>query len=353
MTRKVKGIIFSRLIVLMAIILVPIAEFIIFNLIDFEFRILFWVINDPEAKFWIIKILSPTVFSVSWLFFLILFSDRFAKTLDSMDHTVSFIPLRLKLFYGIVSIIFMFILVFPLITPIVSVLSFMSMAWRLTTYKKEDWENTDISFFTKFFMGVAAILPLFCSIIIIPQYLILATSLINFMWQTPIFFGHTLIQALITFSYSLCTALAIGSFFILLANKGVSEYEQLYPDAKQNRSIWHIRLLELGLTGFFLYLSYGGFQDIAQFFYYTGFVVVVLVSIINYFSGKQKSKKFSGHVFGYILAALFMGSSLLTFNVTLSSTFSIIMLIILAGIFIFVFIYTFLKIEEFSGYLSD
>lgn len=353
MVRRVKGILVSRLIVLLAVILLPIIIFVTFFFIDFDFRILFWVINDPVASFWMVKILCPVIFSVSWLFFLIIFSNRFAKTLDSMDHTVSFIPLRLKLFYGIVAIIFMFILVFPLITPIISVLSFMSMAWRVSTYKKEDWEDSDIGLFTKIFLGIAAIFPIFCSIIIIPQYLILATSLIEFMWVREIIFGDTLIQAIITFSYCLCTALAIGSLFILLANKGVSEYEQLYPDKDQKKMVWEIRVLELALTVFFLFLSYGGFEDIANFFYYAGFVIVVLVSIVNYFSGKNKSKKFSGHVLGYILAALFMGSSLLTFNVTISSTFSIIMLIILAGTFILIFFYTFLKVEEFSGYLSD
>ena len=137
MQREVKGLILSRLVILFSIVLVPIATFLIYIFVDFNL----WFSTDPSLKVGLIKLLCPTVFSVSWLFFLILFADRFATTLDEIDRTISVVPSRLKFFYGVNAIYILFIFVFPLITPVLSVLSFASFAWRLTTFRKKRWEE--------------------------------------------------------------------------------------------------------------------------------------------------------------------------------------------------------------------
>ena len=57
-------------------------------------------------------------------------------------------------------------------------------------------------------------------------------------------------------------------------------------------------------------------------------------------------KKFNSHVFGYLLAAVFMGSNLLILNVELSEFLQAASLSVLAVVFIVVFLYTFMVHEE-------
>ena len=199
MSREIKGIIVSRLIVLVLIILVPIAIFAIYNLVDFNL----WYSNDLVLKLVVIKLLCPFIFSVSWLFFLLLFITRFANTLDDFDRTISVVPSRLKFFYGINAIYILLIFVFPMITPIISILIFASMAWRLTTFRKKRWEeDTKVSKTTWIMMGIAAIIPIFCSASVLPEFFVLADFLWNDLWLRFLPF-------LFSISYSLFTALAI------------------------------------------------------------------------------------------------------------------------------------------------
>ena len=335
MPKEIKGLIVSRLVILLSIILVPIAMFLIYNLTDFPL----WFSNDAALKTGIIKILCPTVFSISWLFFLLLFADRFANTLDDFDRTISVVPSRLKFFYGINAIYILLIFVFPLITPVISVLSFASFAWRLTTFRKKRWEeDTKISKVTWFMMGFAALLPLFCSIVVLPVYFKLADFLWNLIW-VPI------LPYLFIISYSLFTALAIGSLIILFKNSGVSEYEQLFIDPSTKQRFWNIRILEIILFVFFLLLDIGG-HEIINLFYMAGFIFIIFVSIVNFFQGKTKIKSFKSHFIGYLIAAVFIGSNVVFATTEISGFLRVWSLVISAILYIFVFFYTFINIDE-------
>lgn len=334
MPKEIKGLMLSRLVILLSIILVPIAMFLIYNLTDFSL----WFSNDANLKIGIIKILCPTVFSVSWLFFLLLFAERFATTLDDFDRTISVVPSRLKFFYGINAIYILFIFVFPLITPLISVLSFASFAWRLTTFKKERWEeDSKVSTITWVMMGIAALLPLFCSVVVLPEYLVLA----NFLWKVA---WIPNLDLLFTISYSLFTSLAIGSLLILFSNAGISEYEQTLFDSPQKSSFWNVKILEIFLFGFFLLLDLYNFP-IIKFFYLLGFVIILFTSVINFFRGKSKYKDFKSHFIGYLIAAVFIGSSVLFTTTEISGFLRLWSLVISAVLYIFVFFYTFFKVE--------
>ena len=336
MPKEIKGFMFSRLVVLISIVLIPIITFLIYNFVGFEL----WFSNDPDLEFLIINLLCPLVFSISWLFFIILFANRFAETIDSTDRVVGVIPLRLKLFYGINAVYILLIFVFPLITPVVSVLTFASFGWQLTTIRKERWEeDTKVSLLTKIVMILASIIPVFCGIVIIPEYIKLSIFLLWDIWIP-------LLDPIYIISYCLCTALAIGSLFILFANSGISEYEQIFVDTTKTKKMIQIKILELVLFVFFLFLAFYEFTVI-DLFYNAGFVIVLIVSIVNYFSGKQKTSKFRGHVMGYILAAIFMGSNLIFISDTAFSDFMKVSSLIISGIlFILVFLYTFIHLEE-------
>ncbi len=334
MSKEIKGIIVSRLIILISIILVPIAIFLIYNFANFTL----WYTNDPTIIFIVIKILSPFIFSVSWLFFMILFINRFANTLDNFDKTISVVPSRMKFFYGINAIYIMLIFIFPVITPVISILSFASMAWRLTTFRKERWEDdTKISKITWIMMILASLIPIFCAASVLPSFLALADFLWNDLWL-PI------LPYLFSISYSLFTALAFGSFILLLYNSGISEYEQLWVDSSKKDIIWNIRILEIFLFGFFLLLDLYEF-DIIELFYWGGFILIIFISIVNYFQGKSKVKSFKSHLFGYLIAAVFIGSNVIFSTADFAEFLRIWSLLLSAIIYILVFFYTFFQVE--------
>ncbi|MFX0145392.1 MAG: hypothetical protein ACFE9C_15115, partial [Candidatus Hodarchaeota archaeon] len=179
MPKEIKGFIVSRLIILFSIILVPIAIFLIYNLVNFNL----WYSDDSLLVIIVIKIICPSIFSISWLFFLILFINRLANTLDDFDKVISVVPSRLKFFYGLNAVYIMAIFIFPAITPVISILSFASMAWRLTTFRKKVWEeDTKVSIFTWIMMVLASIIPIFCTVSVIPEFFVLADFLWNDLW---------------------------------------------------------------------------------------------------------------------------------------------------------------------------
>ncbi|UCC19392.1 MAG: hypothetical protein JSV62_15010 [Promethearchaeota archaeon] len=334
MSKEIKGIIVSRLIILLSIIFVPIAIFLIYNFVDFNL----WYSNDPVLKILVIKIICPTIFSISWLFFLILFINRFANTLDDFDRLISVVPSRLKFFYGINAIYIMAIFIFPIITPVISILSFASMAWRLTTFRKEIWEeDTKISIFTWIMMVLASIIPIFCTASVIPEFFVLASFLWNVIWVP-------LLPYLFIISYSLFTALAIGSFIFLFYNAGISEYEQLWVDSSKKQNIWNIRILEIILFAFFLFLDLGNYEVI-NLFYMAGFILIIITSFVNLIQGKTKVKGFKSHLFGYLIATIFIGSNVIFSTAQISEILRVWSLLISAILYVFVFFYTFLHTE--------
>ena len=335
MSKTVKGIIVPRLIVLLAIILVPLSIFLIFSLVDFNL----WYSTDVSLNFFVIKILSPIVYSVSWLFFLILFANRFANTMESFDDKISVVPSRLKFFYGINAVYILFIFVFPIITPVISILSFASFAWRLTTFRKESWEeDTKISFITKFIMVLAAIIPIFCTVSIIPEFLELPVFLWNNIWLY-------LIDYLFKISYSLFTALSIGSLIILFSNSGISEYEQLFTDTTQKKSFANVKVLVVFLFGFFLFLDLNNYP-IVELIYTAGLVIVIFTYLINLIRGRSKYGSFKSYFLGYLIAAVFIGSNVILTSEEISDFLRVWSLVISAILYIFVLFYTFITLED-------
>ena len=335
MSKTVKGIIVPRLVVLLAIFFVPLSIFLIFSLVDFNL----WYSNDATLNFFVIKILSPIVYSVSWLFFLILFANRFANTMESFDDKISVVPSRLKFFYGLNAVYILFIFVFPIITPVISILSFASFAWRLTTFRKESWEeDTETSFLTKLVMVLASLIPIFCTVSIIPEFLELPVFLWNNVWLY-------LIEYLFKISYSLFTALSIGSLIILFSNSGISEYEQLFTDTTQKKSFVNVKVLVVFLFGFFLFLDLNNYP-IVELIYTAGLVIVIFTYLINLIRGRSKYGSFKSYFLGYLIAAVFIGSNVILTSEEISIFLRVWSLLISAILYIFVLFYTFITLED-------
>ena len=335
MSKTVKGVVIPRLIVLLAVILVPLSIFLIFSLVDFNL----WYSTDASLNFFVVKILSPTVYSISWLFFLILFANRFANTMESFDDKISVVPSRLKFFYGINAVYILFIFIFPIITPLISILSFASFAWRLTTFRKESWEeDTETSFITKLIMVLAALIPIFCTVSIIPEFLELPLFLWNNIWLY-------LVDYLFKISYSLFTALSIGSLIILFSNSGISEYEQLFTDTTQKKSFTNVKVLVVFLFGFFLFLDLNNYP-IVEFICPACLPIVIFTYLINLIRGRSKYGSFKSYFLGYLIAAVFIGSNVILTSEEISVFLRVWSLLISAILYIFVLFYTFITLED-------
>jgi len=262
--------------------------------------------------------------------------------MDSFDEKISVVPSRLKFFYGINAVYILFIFVFPIVTPFISILSFASFAWRLTTFRKESWEDdSKISFLTKFVIVLMALIPIFCTVSIIPEFL----KLPLYLWEIWKF----VIEYLFIISYSLFTALSIGSLIILFSNSGISEYEQIFVDTTQKKSFTHVKVLEVILFGFFLFLDLYDYE-IIDFIYTVGLVIVIFTYIVNMIRGKSKYGSFKSYFLGYFIAAVFIGSNVVLANYfnnpELSSFLRTWSLLISAILYIFVLLYTFITIED-------
>ena len=98
------------------------------------------------------------------------------------------------------------------------------------------------------------------------------------------------------------------------------------------------------LGSFFLFWDFYEYEVI-DIFYIAGFVLIIITSIANFFQGKTKVVSFKSHLFGYIIAAVFIGSNVLFSTNVISGFLRVTSLIISAVIYIIVFFYTFLVAE--------
>jgi hypothetical protein len=186
----------------------------------------------------------------------------------------------------------------------------------------------------------ASAIPIFCTVSIIPDFLDLPLFLWNQIWL-PV------LPYLFIFSYALFTSLAIGSFIILFLNSGISEYEQisLFDDKPKKKKYLNVKILEVVLFGFFLYLDLSNY-DVIQLFYWMGFAMILFTSFINYVRGKTKYGSFKSHFVGYLIAAVFIGSNVVFSTNEISGFLRISSMLISAVLYIFVLFYTFLTIED-------
>ena len=103
-------------------------------------------------------------------------------------------------------------------------------------------------------------------------------------------------------------------------------------------------MLEVILFGFFLFLDIGDFE-IINLFYIAGFIIIIFISIVNFFQGKTKIIRFKSHLFGYFIAAIFIGSNVLFTTSEISQLLRVWSLVISAVLYIFVLFYTFLRLD--------
>jgi len=331
--RRIKGLLISRIVVFIAIFAIPIVLFILFNFSGFEFTVV-WL---PEPYKSVVLISAPYFFSIGWLFILILFANRISGSLDNIDLNSQVIPQRLKIFYGFNAIVVMIIFGFPLLTPVICVISFASFGYRISTFKK-DWEEGElIPKYAKYTSFAFAIFPAIISLFVLPDMLYFSQYIWVNLWAPRL-------QALHNFSMALCTALTFGSLFIMIKT-GASEYEKDKLLKNQDLNFTWVYIVEIVLFGLFIFLQYLENKAPIQAFYIIGFIVACFVTLINLLRNR-KQVDFSKYFFGYVMTIVLLGFNALTWDQITTETIKNVSIIASAIIYIIVYFIVFLRYDE-------
>ena len=287
----------GRLVVLLfALALVPAYFILFFMFIKIDFTIL----GDIAILF--IIFINPWIYILSWELWLLLFGTRIANSYERMKNIVSFVSIRYNLYYGLTALSFVFAFVFPLITPLVSSLVIGSIVWRLTT-SRHDWErNEKTPAWVIIIVILVMIVPIACNIYFYVEFI---PQTIEF-WDN-VYIG-IIIPPLRNIAKALATAVTLGSV-IYLFMYGTSEYELVIGEGKRPREITYIRVLQVLLFGFFLFLVYTNslLFTIIQYF-------VIFMNVLIILGNLRKSRQIKGvrkSVVSYLLiTALFIFSVL-------------------------------------------
>ncbi|WP_457556497.1 hypothetical protein [Candidatus Harpocratesius sp.] len=284
----------SRLIVLIFGIAVPIYILITFLTFDFPLEWLpsDWGYNSRTIDI-MVNIAAPIFYCVAWLYFNFLLGDRIARSLEIMEGTSSSISMHYIIFYGINALVLLFAFLIPIFTPIIAILSFSSMVFKILT-SKTSWEDLDEK--TKKFVKIVSILAgipiIFVSIFVVPDLITLSISYAKAFW-------NVVVNPLFWLVKAFGAAIPIGNF-INIYRRGVAEVE----GKRYERSNIDIFFIELVITGFLFFLE-SQQVEFVNFLYYAGMVFWILTFFINLKVGRNREGKLTENPLGIILNAVF------------------------------------------------
>ncbi|MHA1341311.1 MAG: hypothetical protein ACTSRZ_15145 [Promethearchaeota archaeon] len=332
--RRIKGILLSRLIIIIVIVIIPISMFWLFSQNQF-----FQMNIIPESWRNFILIITPWLFTIGWLFILILFVNRLAGSIDAMDENIQVIPTRYKLFYGLNAIALLFTYAFPILTPAVCVLAFASLGYRLGTINV-DWDNVERTPFKAIFISILfAAIPGVISIAVIPDMI----NFSSYIWNT---YWLPIIPILYRVSLALSTALTYGSLVILIQT-GAAEYENIgiLQSPKNEFKSTNIKIFEVLLFAFLLFLEWKQIE-VKSLLYAGGFIIVCFTTFVNFIKGR-KNVDFRTYTLGYIVTIILYGANIVSWDALgIASSIELLVIMISASIYIIVYFIVFLKYEE-------
>nr|MDO8110595.1 hypothetical protein [Candidatus Sigynarchaeota archaeon] len=278
----------GRLVVLLYSIGVIPAYFILF----FMYITMDWTFAGQWAIIFLIFI-NPVTFIIIWEIFMAWFANRLANSYDRMKHIVSFVSIRYNLYYGVTTVFFVFTIVFPLVSPVISSLVLGSLVWRAAT-AHHDWEKDEKT--PGWAVGIVVVvmaIPLICNVYFYINFIPQAWE----FWKTV--FVQQLALHLKNIAKAMATAVSLGSIAYLL-RFGTSEYEYVFENKDERpKEIGYIRALQIFLFILFMILIYLG----NKVFDYIQYLVIIL-NVILILGNLRKSRQISGvsrSVFSYII----------------------------------------------------
>ena len=284
----------SRLFVLIFGISIPI--YILITFISFDFPLAWlpsdWSYNSQTVNI-LVNIVTPIFYCISWLYFNFLMGNRFAKSLEIMQGSSSSISVHYIVFYGVNALVLSMAFLIPVFTPIIGVLSFSSMVFKLLTMKTS-WDELDGKKrkSVKVISILAAIPVIFVSIFVVPDLIIQSIEFSKAFWSVAVDPLFWLVKA-----YGV--SIPIGNF-INLYKKGVAEVDHKRYE-RNNLSIFFI---ELTITAFLFFLESQGVEFVT-FLYYAGMLFWIISLIANLRAGRSREGKLTENPMGLILNGIF------------------------------------------------
>ncbi|MHA1775132.1 MAG: hypothetical protein ACTSWC_00065 [Promethearchaeota archaeon] len=284
----------SRLLVLIFGIAVPI--YILITFLTFDFSLTWlpsdWSYNSKTVDI-IVNVIAPIFYCVSWLYFNFLLGDRIAKSLEIMRGTSEGISTHYIIFYGVNALVLLIAFLIPIFTPIVGILSFSSIVFKLLT-TKTSWEDLSEKGkkTIKTFSILAAIPIVFVSIFVVPELITQSISYSKAFW-------NVVVNPLFWLVKSYGVAIPIGNF-INIYRRGVAEVE----GRRYEQSNIDIFLIELIITGFLFFLE-SQKVEFVNILYYAGMAFWILTFFTNLRVGKKRGGKTTENPIGLILNAIF------------------------------------------------
>ncbi|MHA1372598.1 MAG: hypothetical protein ACTSWN_08825 [Promethearchaeota archaeon] len=276
------------------------------------FFILYWnrFFSIPlEPWQWIFVIfINPIVYIISWFFFLVLFGTKIGNTYDMMKKVVSPISVRYNIYYGVSALFFLIGILLPLITPVLAMLMFGSIIWRITTIKRDWAVNENTPTYVIVLVLIAMVVPILCNVYFYIKFIPMAIEFWN-----KIFIGLFL-PYLKIIARAMGTALTLGGL-IYLARYGTSEYEVIFQETGERpREFWNVLLLQVFSFIFFLILIFmteGLEVDVvvtqATIFDIIAYITIA-INVILIFGNWIKSKQFktaNKSILSYLLIIAF------------------------------------------------
>ncbi|TFG19547.1 MAG: hypothetical protein EU530_05895 [Promethearchaeota archaeon] len=308
----------SRIIVVLAVVLIPT----IFFLLYFAYRDVFDFSFVPAWSGSVfLRWAAPISFIIGWLVMILMFANRLSNTIDKVDVSFRVIPSRYKIFYGITAVIVFLGIVLPFITPVICILMFASFGFQISTLRK-DWDESDrtpkIAWIV---MALFAVFPLLLAIAAYEDIYQLSEQIWIFYSSVPLVGTEgTLLEILYRISMSMATAITIGSL-ITLIKLGASDYEQAEIKAeREDLRIGWVRVVEFFLFALFIMIEFIRMAEeipslgvLMQVIYWIGLGIVLFITVVNLIRGRSQPD-FRRHLIGYILTAILMGLNLLIFS---------------------------------------
>ncbi|MEX2681673.1 MAG: hypothetical protein Q6373_008735 [Candidatus Sigynarchaeota archaeon] len=295
--------------------------------------IVFFIFYSPDystvGNFQILYIIfvNAITYITAWEIFIVLYSNRLADSYDRMKNIVSFISIRYNLYYGLTALFFIFLMVFPLVTPVVASLILGSVVWRIVT-AWHDWEKSEKTpSWAIIAVIVVMIIPLVFNVFFYIDFIPKA-------WEFWNKFVALFARHLSNVAKAMATAVILGSIAYLL-RFGTSEYELVFTSKKERpKEIGYIRGLQAFLFVLFVLLIY--IQN--TLFNYIQYLAIFL-NVVVILGNLRKSRQISGvgrSVFSYILVMI-----LFIFSVMGQAVLEGIILVVSSLAYLATFVYVF------------
>lgn len=327
-----KGVLASRLIVLILSIVIPIyfSLLLVFSDIYTLSLIIF-----PNLYFNLIFnfIVTPIILSSPWIVLIYIFRNRLANTFTLWVDKTSIVPLRWLIFYGINTAIIAAFFIFPFISPGLSIFSAIILAWQFIASREGLWirgRRFLILFSLPVFIAVLA-LPVIIFLLFYPAYVPLSLWVFT-NWQN-------FVGVFYAFSIWVVNAITIGSSIWVFYNIALRRrIRDVFSESN-----WIIRGIEILLFILFAYLWIPQLGNMQNVIGYINLVSLGLMAILILIKLKAGAAGGNYSLLGVVVSGGFLVIDLLyRFDIIiLTGAFAFTSIIFIAS-----FTYAFLRSDD-------